>query len=376
MENDLKIYNLIGQDSAELFLYGTIGQGEKIDTTLLIPQLDELRRQGVKNLRLNLNSDGGCVMQGQALFNYLNRNNFAVTWCVDGIAASMAAMIISNPAHRVEMARYSKLMYHRVSGGAGGTADDLRDYAEMLELFEKDLIDMLAARTGLPADEITTRYFDGRDHWISADEAIRLKLADEIITGIEDITAPEKLTDNREIVNYYTKQLLHIKNQAKNMNLKRITSVLNLADDTSEEVIYNTLKTMTENRATLENRVKEQNTEITNLKGRIKEFEGAKVKTLIDGAITAKKFGEDLRDVYTRFAESDYDGTAAAIAKMPGVPRVVDQLGTDAPNVPDSEKNWTWDDYFKANRLESLKAVNRARFEALYKSKFGKEYIS
>lgn len=373
MNNGFKIHNLTG-DTAEIFLYGTIGRGEEIDTITLIPQLDELRRQGVKSLRLNLNSDGGCVMQGQTLFNYFNRNTFAVTWCVDGIAASMAAMLISNPAHRVEMARYSKLMYHRVSGGAGGTAAELRDYAATLEMFEKDLIEMLAARTGLAADEIAARFFDGKDHWLTAPEAVALRLADEIVTGAGDITAPEQLTDRREIVNYYTNQLLSINNKAKDMNLKRITGALNLTDDASEDAIYNVLKTNAENRATLENRVKEQNTEITNLKSRVKEFEGAKVKDLIDGAITAKKFGEDLRDVYTGFAESDYDGTVAAIAKMPGVGRIADHLGTIAPDVPDAEQKWTWDDYFKANRLETLKAANRTRFEALYKSKFGKEY--
>lgn len=369
MENEKTVFNFLNETSAEVFLYGTIGQGADVDTTVLIPQLDELRRQGVKELRINVNSDGGCVFQGQALFNYLSRNDFVITWRVDGVAASMAAMLLSNPDHRVEMARYAKLMYHRVQGGTGGTADELRDYAEMLDLFERDLIDMLAVRTGLPADEIAKRYFDGKDHWVNATEAVNLKLADAIIDGYGEITEPSRLVDSREIVNYYNNQITFIKNH-NSMNLKRITQVLNLGDDTTEEVIYNTMKTIIEERATLTNQLQLKDAEISNLKNEIK---GGKIKNLIDPAIMAGKFGEDLRATYERWADTDYDGCAAAIAKMPGTVRIVDHLGGD-DGTPENEKNWTWDDYFKNNRLESLKASNENRFKALYKAKYNKDY--
>lgn len=369
MENDKTIFNFLNETSAEVFLYGTIGYGADVDTTVLIPQLDELRRQGIKDLRINVNSDGGCVFQGQALFNYLSRNDFTITWRVDGVAASMAAMLLCNPDHRVEMARYAKLMYHRVQGGTGGTADELRDYAEMLDLFERDLIDMLAGRTGLSAEEIAKSYFDGKDHWVSATEAVNLKLADAIIDGLGEITEPSQLTNGREIVNYYNNQITLIKNHNP-MNLKRMTQVLNLADDATEDVIYNTMKTVMEERANLTNQIQQKDTEINNLKNEIKD---EKIKKLINPAIKAGKFGEDLRDTYERWANTDFDGCAAAIAKMPGTVRVIDKLGEDC-GTPENEKNWTWDDYFKNNRLESLKANNETRFKALYRAKYNKEY--
>jgi ATP-dependent protease ClpP protease subunit len=369
-----KLVNQSNSNTAEILLYGIIGKYLDIDVDELVKEIEALRKAGVKNLVFYVNSDGGEVYQGNALWIYLNRSPFTITWVVDGIAASMMAMLLTNPKHYVIAHKYSKFMYHRMEGYARGTSNQVRGYADMMDKFEVDLIDMFASRTGLSADEANASYFTDNCVWLTAKEALDLHLVDEIRDGETLLPEPANLSGPREVYNHFSHHLTNLhKNQNEN-SMKKLASLFNLAADASEDIIAQQVQTLLDKSQTSARELQERDAEIATLKNQIAEQKTAKVKNLVDTAIAAKKFGEDMRETYTSMAEGNYAMAEKVINQLPGVDPIARQIEQAASQVPAAEKDWTYEDYFKKNRLENLKATNMPRFQELYKAKFGREF--
>ena len=250
-----------------------------------------------------MNSDGGEVAQGSALFNYLDRTDVDITWVVDGIAASMMAVLITNPKHHVKAARHAKFMYHRVSGYVYGNSDDSRAAADMMDSFEKTLIEMMSSRIGLTVDETRNRYFDGVDHWLSAEEAVQAGLCDEIVNTNMNIKELERITDARSAFNYYNNQIINLKQ--KKMDEKAIAMALNISENSTETEMLDSLRSVVNERADLRQQLQAEKEKVAGLENRIREFEASKVKNLIDSAVSDKRISEDDRDAYTKLAEQD-----------------------------------------------------------------------
>lgn len=364
------IINQVNNSSAEIYLYGIIGKYMDIDVNYLVPQLENLRKNGITDLIFYVNSDGGDVIHGQTLWAYLDRSSFNVTYIVDGIAASMMAELLTNPKHTVIANKYSKFMYHRVQGNVGGNSDDVRSYADMMDKFETDLIDMFVGRTGMDPEKAKKEFFGLQDKWLSASEALQLKLVNEVRDGRPGISEPSNMTTSYDVYQYFDNQLTNCITKVTNM--KKIALLLNLSENAAEEAIETAVQNLINSTVTLKSEIATRDKEIKGLQDSIAEAQKEKVKNLIDTAIKAKKFGEDMRTVYTEMANENYTRTESVIEKMAGVGAIIDELGDD--KIPDAEKAWKWDNYHKANKLENLKATNLSRFKELYKEKFGKEY--
>ena len=211
-----KLINKVDSTTAEIYMYGVIGSGLDIDANVVVAEIENLRKKGCRNFRFYVNSEGGEVIQGSALFNYLDRTDIEVEWVVDGVAASMMAMLISNPKHKVKAAKYASFMYHRVQGSCYGNSDEVRNLAAMIDTFEKSLVDMMASRMKVDAASVKKEFFtDGLDHWMNAEEAMRRGLVDEIISG-KNITSPKELVSSKDVFNFYNKQLINYKQNQKN----------------------------------------------------------------------------------------------------------------------------------------------------------------
>ncbi len=359
--------------NAEIMLYGIIGKWMDIDVDLLVKELENLKKSAIKNLTFYVNSDGGEVMQGQALYNYLNRNEFQVTWVIDGIAASMMAMLITNPKHTVIANKYSKLMYHRLDGMVRGNADEVRNYADMMDTFESDLIDMFASRTKLESKKVKKDFFNNTDRWVSAQEALELGLVNEIKDGNAAIVEPGNLGNCREVYDHFTQQLLNLNNKTKTeIEMKKIALLLNLAENATEDVIATAIQNILDKNKLSASDLSKKDNEITDLKKQIAEANKAKVKNIIDNAITNKKFGEDMRQVYTDMANDNFERAEKVINSLTGVAPVIGDLGKST--LPEAEKNWTFKDYVKNNKAETLKATNLERFKQLYKEEYKRDY--
>ena len=353
--------------SCEIYLYGIIGRGLDIDTNDLIRDIEEKRKDGVRSFTFYVNSDGGEVAQGSTLFNYLDRTDVDITWVVDGIAASMMAVLITNPKHHVKAARHAKFMYHRVCGYVYGNSDETRAAADMMDSFEKTLIEMTGARTGLTVEETRNRWFDGLDHWMSAEEAVKAGLCDEIVNTSMKIKELESITDARSAFNYYNNQIINLKQ--KKMDEKAIATALNISENSTEAEMLDSLRGVVNERTSLRQQLQAEKDKVSGLENKLKEFEKAKVKSLIDSAIADKRIGEDVREAYTKLAEQDYENTEKILNRMKPVPRVKDSLQTGT--TPKEEADWDFDKYHRSGRLENLKKNNPGRYAELYKAKFG-----
>ena len=354
-------------------MYGVIGSGLDIDANVVVAEIENLRKKGCRNFRFYVNSEGGEVIQGSALFNYLDRTDIEVEWVVDGVAASMMAMLISNPKHKVKAAKYASFMYHRVQGSCYGNSDEVRNLASMIDTFEKSLVDMMASRMKVDAESVKKEFFtDGLDHWMNAEEAMRRGLVDEIISG-KNITSPKELLSSKDVFNFYNKQLINYKQNQKSMitNKAEIGKLLNIAEaEINDDSVMTAVKNVLKSNSELQNQLKAVKDENANLKNQIGELNNAKVKSLIDKAIAEKKFGEDERDSYTRLANTDFELAEKMIGKMKGVERIVDHLDTEHES--EEEKDWTFDDYHKKGKLENLKKTNKEKYNKLYKTRFGR----
>ena len=368
-----KLINKVDSTTAEIYMYGVIGSGLDIDANVVVAEIENLRKKGCRNFRFYVNSEGGEVIQGSALFNYLDRTDIEVEWVVDGVAASMMAMLISNPKHKVKAAKYASFMYHRVQGSCYGNSDEVRNLASMIDTFEKSLVDMMASRMKVDAASVKKEFFtDGLDHWMNAEEAMRRGLVDEIISG-KNITSPKELLSSKDVFNFYNKQLINYKQNQKSMitNKAEIGKLLNIAEaEVNDDSVMTAVKNVLKSNSELQNQLKTVKAENASLKNQIGELNNAKVKSLIDKAIAEKKFGEDERDSYTRLANTDFELAEKMIGKMKGVERIVDHLDTEHES--EEEKDWTFDDYHKKGKLENLKKTNKEKYNKLYKTRFGR----
>ena len=373
MKDKTKLINKVDSTTAEIYMYGVIGSGLDIDANVVVAEIENLRKKGCRNFRFYVNSEGGEVIQGSALFNYLDRTDIEVEWVVDGVAASMMAMLISNPKHKVKAAKYASFMYHRVQGSCYGNSDEVRNLAAMIDTFEKSLVDMMASRMKVDAASVKKEFFtDGLDHWMNAEEAMRRGLVDEIISG-KNITSPKELLSSKDVFNFYNKQLINYKQNQKSMitNKAEIGKLLNIAEaEVNDDSVMTAVKNVLKSNSELQNQLKTVKDENASLKNQIGELNNAKVKSLIDKAIAEKKFGEDERDSYTRLANTDFELAEKMIGKMKGVERIVDHLDTEHES--EEEKDWTFDDYHKKGKLENLKKTNKEKYNKLYKTRFGR----
>lgn len=369
-----KLINKVDSTTAEIYMYGVIGSGLDIDANVVVAEIENLRKKGCRNFRFYVNSEGGEVIQGSALFNYLDRTDIDVEWVVDGVAASMMAMLISNPKHKVKAAKYASFMYHRVQGSCYGNSDEVRNLAAMIDTFEKSLVDMMASRMKVDAESVKKEFFtDGLDHWMNAEEAMRRGLVDEIITGKNITPSPKELVSSKDVFNFYNKQLINYKQNQKSMitNKAEIGKLLNIAEaEVSGDTVMTAVKNVLKSNSELQNQLKTIKDENASLKNQIGELNNAKVKSLIDKAIADKKFGEDERESYTRLANTDFELAEKMIGKMKGVERIVDRL--DSEHESEEEKDWTFDDYHKKGKLENLKKTNKEKYNKLYKTRFGR----
>lgn len=175
-----------GQE-AELLIYGPIGDifWDGVTVESVMWQLSQLR---VETVRVRINSSGGVPADGIAIHNALQRHPAKVITIVDGQAASIASLIVQAGTERV-MPRNALMMIHAPYAiGAQGNAQDLRELADRLDTTSAAMRESYIAKAGEHADEVTALLSDGKDHWLTADEAIALGLADRTEEHVQETT--------------------------------------------------------------------------------------------------------------------------------------------------------------------------------------------
>ena len=154
------------------------------DTTasLVVAQLLFLEGQDPdKDICLYINSPGGSVTAGMAIYDTMNYIKCDVSTVCVGLAASMGAFLLSAGAKGKRFALpNSEIMIHQPLGGAQGQATDIKIHAEWILKIKARLNRLLAEHTGQPLE--TIEHDTERDNFMSADEAAAYGLIDKVIT--------------------------------------------------------------------------------------------------------------------------------------------------------------------------------------------------
>lgn len=138
-----------------------------------------------KDIQLYINSPGGSVTAGMAIYDTMNYVKCDVSTICIGLAASMGAFLLSSGAKGKRFALpNAEVMIHQPSGGAKGQATEIQIVAENILKTKKKLNEILAANTGQTVEKITED--TERDNFMSAEEAKEYGLIDEIVTSRND----------------------------------------------------------------------------------------------------------------------------------------------------------------------------------------------
>lgn len=135
-----------------------------------------------KDINLYINSPGGSVTAGMAIYDTMNFIKCDVSTICIGMAASMGAFLLSSGAKGKRFALpNAEVMIHQPSGGARGQATEIQIVAENILKTKKKLNEILAANTGKSVEQIALD--TERDNFMSAQEALEYGLVDSIITS-------------------------------------------------------------------------------------------------------------------------------------------------------------------------------------------------
>ena len=210
-----KWYNIQNKagETADIYIFDEIG-------TYGVTAQDFISEiKGLKDMPINLriNSLGGDVFDGMAMYNVIKRREAKTTVYIEGIAASIAT-IIALGADEVIMAENSLFMIHNAWGGTSGEAKDMRKTAETLDKITSELTDIYVKKTGLSYD--TLAQMMDEESWLNAEEAFRLGFIDTISDSIK-VAAKYDVSKFKNITQEEIKNKLSI-----NINNKKMTNEL------------------------------------------------------------------------------------------------------------------------------------------------------
>ncbi len=280
-----KWYNIQNKagNSADIYIFDEIG-------TYGVTAQDFISEiKGLKDMPINLriNSLGGDVFDGMAMYNVIKRRESKTTVYIEGIAASIAT-IIALGADEVVMAENSLFMIHNAWGGASGEAKDMRKTAETLEKITSELTDIYVKKTGLSYDAVAQMMDE--ETWLNAEEAYKLRFIDTISDSIKvaakyDVSKFKNITQeeikNKLSININNKKMTNELKEWFNSKVEEIVTSVKGEVKVSEDVVEQT--TITVNLG--------DNEEITN---KISAFEAKNIElsnkiSLLEGELATEK---------------------------------------------------------------------------------------
>lgn len=333
-----RFFNLIpSADSCCILLYGYIGEYDTITSADITRELLEAEAS-YKKIDIRINSLGGEVYAGIAIFNALRNSKADITIYIDGVAASTASFIASC-GKPLKMSRYARLMLHSISGGVYGTTSDLLSCIEEIKQLENTLCEIYSSRCGKSVNEIRATYFDGKDHWLTAQQALELGFIDEIY---DTDPVPED-SNPQQIYNIYQNRLTNQKPNNNKMieQLKKRPSFANCA---SEADVLQRIGELEVNAAKVPVLTQERD----DLKAKNKVFVDkaaadaeAEVTALVDTAFNEGRITEPQKATYVALLKADRENGEAALKALPAQKRIVDVLGQDGTGPGAWEKRMT-----------------------------------
>ena len=172
-ESSAKYYEIHAKekdDEAEILLYGDIGTFWFEEGNTAKQFVEDLKAvKNARQLSIRINSGGGSVFDGMAIFNAIDRHSAQKTVYIDGLAASIAS-VIAMAGESIIIAENGIMMIHKPFGGVLGNATEMRKIAEALDKIEEGMITSYQRKSKLQGNEIGKMMAD--ETWMTAKEAL------------------------------------------------------------------------------------------------------------------------------------------------------------------------------------------------------------
>ncbi len=177
MALQFKVSQDASKNEADIYVYGPIGEtwtGEGVSGKSFLKEMRQVNQNATLNVHIF--SPGGNAFDGKNIYSQLKTHKGPVNVYIEGLAAS-AASIIAMAGDKIYMPDNAMMMIHRPSTFAYGTAEDLKEAIEGLDIISKTSNAVYKERTGLPMSQVEELV--NKTTWMTADEAIELGFADE-----------------------------------------------------------------------------------------------------------------------------------------------------------------------------------------------------
>lgn len=164
--------------TAEILIYEQIGEDFFGDGVSAKGFATELKALGdLDEITVRINSPGGDVFDGNAIFNILRAHKAKIIVAIDGIAASIAS-VIAMAGDKIIMPENAMMMIHDPSGFAMGTADEMRKMSDALDKIKTSLVAAYSGKANIDDAQIIDMMTD--ETWLTAAEAVEMGFADEV----------------------------------------------------------------------------------------------------------------------------------------------------------------------------------------------------
>lgn len=182
--------------SLDIYLYDDIAPdgedwwtGEKIPSETSASHVQQVLQDAgsVSAINIFINSYGGDVKEGLAIYNLLQRNKAYKTVYVDGFACSIAS-VIAMCGDKVIMGSNTLMGIHNASMGAYGTSAELRKAADDLDIINSASISSYKTKAGDKIDDVTLKSLLDAESWLTPDQCVQYGLADEIAKKTDSAT--------------------------------------------------------------------------------------------------------------------------------------------------------------------------------------------
>lgn len=357
-----------------LTAYGTIWSG---DGHYFVENLNRLERD-FDQITVHLHTPGGSVFDGNLIYNALNKSTSVIHIVIDGIAASMGAIIILS-AKKVSIVENGYLMIHAPSSYSNGQAKDFENQAKLLRSIEKNFLEKLSARTGKPLKEVE-KWLVG-DNWFDAQEAKKLGLVTDIIPAQTATLFPVKnpsQMEQQDVYNAYACLLTNL----NDVNNYKIDTKMKLA--LIQALALSALTAESSDTAVIQaiqERINEEKSAREKAENELKAFKQAQIEAVLEAAIKEKKIAENQKEVYQKIAEtSGIEALNVVLANAGGKEPTKPQ---PVPNIADLIKgkqsttnaSWTFEQWQQNDPkgLEKMSVENPEEFKKLFNAKYGRD---
>jgi len=356
----------------DLFIYGIIGDCED-DVCVTAQQIiDQLSWTDDSEIRVRINSPGGSIFDGMAIFDALNKCGKRVIVQIDGMAASMAS-VIAMVGQEIIMSPFAQIMTHKPCGKSTGSSAEMRQDADLLDDLESKMLSIYVARTGLSEAECQAKFLTGADTWFNAQQALAAKLCDRIEEGaLKTMTAPNSMDNVVGVYKHFAAML-----NTTDMNfLEQLRKSLSLSAEMTEDSIFAHLSDLQAKASQVEGLT----LQVTDLTAKVEGFEAAaiaardlEVSNLIDTAIAERRILASAKENWTAMFKASPEAAKVSLLAIAAVPDLTLGLGGKGGTL--DRKDWSFKDWTKKDPsgLFNMKAENKAEFTALFKAEFGVE---